>query len=99
MVHSVILNDREFKVTDFQLTTAASAKTGKALKKIAFQFKVEHREYHEVTTLLYQNDFKVKVPEEELAFEATITNYSTSVTDLYKENAVGNFTLELTEKE
>ncbi|GAB3807584.1 DUF3219 family protein [Virgibacillus kimchii] len=66
--------------------------------KIGFEFTVTHEDYHDVTTLLYENDFTVKVPDENLAFRATISNYSTSVTNLYKEGAEGEFKLELVEK-
>ncbi|SFD53886.1 Protein of unknown function [Bacillus sp. OV194] len=93
-MNTVILNDKKFDVTDLHLTTTASQ-----LKKIRFKFKVEHSEYHDITTLLYKNDFEVKVPEKDLRFRAEISQYSTSITDLYKENAVGDFALELTEKE
>ena len=67
--------------------------------KISFDFIVTHEDYHNVTTLLYENDFIVKVPEENLEFPATISNYSTSITNLYEEGAEGEFKLELIEKE
>jgi hypothetical protein len=68
-------------------------------KKISISFQVTHKDYHDVTTLLYENDFIVEVPTENLKFPAQIHSYSTSVTNLYKENAVGDFKLELQEKE
>ncbi len=67
-------------------------------RKINVDFIVKHEDYHDITTLLYENDFIVKVPEENLEFPATITNYSTSITNLYEEGAEGEFKLELTEK-
>lgn len=67
-------------------------------KKISFEFTVTHEDYHDVTTLLYENDFTVKVPDEGLEFRATISNYSTSVTNLYEEGEEGEFKLELTER-
>ncbi|MGG1574276.1 DUF3219 family protein [Fictibacillus sp. NRS-1165] len=94
MVNTVLLNEREIHVSDFLLSEADNG-----LIRVSFKFKVKHSEYHEITTLLYQNDFEVKVPQMELQFQAKISQYSTSLTDLYKEKAVGEFTLELTEKE
>lgn len=69
-----------------------------ARKKISFEFTVTHEDYHDITTLLYKNDFMIKVPDDGLEFPATISNYSTSVTNLYKEGAEGEFKLELAEK-
>ncbi|SDM93574.1 Protein of unknown function [Fictibacillus solisalsi] len=93
MANSVFLNDTKIMVRDFQQTTVNGR------RQISFLFQVEHKDYHDITTLLYKNDFDVKVPEEKLSFRASISNYSTSVTNLYEENAVGDFYLELTEKE
>ncbi|RXT06949.1 DUF3219 family protein [Ammoniphilus sp. CFH 90114] len=52
-----------------------------------------------MTTLLYKQSFDVKVPGSKLEFRGTIVNYSTSITNLYKENEVGDFRLELIEQE
>ncbi|WP_405099557.1 DUF3219 family protein [Oceanobacillus sp. FSL H7-0719] len=68
------------------------------LRRISFDFNVDSDAYHEITTLLYKNDFLVKVPEKELEFPAVIHNYSTSITNLYVEGNVGEFSLELIEK-
>ncbi|MFY4777034.1 DUF3219 family protein [Metabacillus sp. RGM 3146] len=92
MVNEVILNDISFKVFDFEELSI----DGK--KKVRFHFKVNSgKEYHDVTTLLYQNSFTVKVPELDLSFKGTIYHYSTSVTNLYEENSIGDFDLGLTE--
>lgn len=69
----------------------------KELKKISFDFKVSSEDYHDVTTLLYKQNFLVKVPEKSLEFPATIHHYFTSITDLYIKGNVGNFSLELIE--
>lgn len=66
--------------------------------KVRFEFLVKHDEYHDVTTLLYKNDFTITIPKEDISFPAIISNYSTSITNLYEEDAVGEFTLELSEK-
>lgn len=65
---------------------------------ISFQFQVKSEDYHDITTLLYENDFHVEIPDEALDFQAVIYNYSTSITNLYEENNIGEFRLELIEK-
>lgn len=62
------------------------------------KFLVNHEDYHDITTLLYQNDFTVTISEEDISFQASITNYYTTITNLYEKDAVGEFTLELSEK-
>lgn len=71
---------------------------GTEQKKVRIIFQVTHEDYHAVTTLLYENDFIVEIPSEDAHFAAVIHKYSTSIDDLYQENAVGNFHLELIEK-
>jgi len=66
--------------------------------KVCFEFLVNHEEYHDITTLLYKNDFIVTIPKEDIKFPAIISNYSTSITNLYEKDAVGEFRLELSEK-
>ena len=98
MVKEVLLNDISISITDFHEEEINDKATGKNLRKIGFNFKVTSEDYHEITTLLYQMNFQVKIPEKELEFLATIHNYSTSITNLYKENQVGDFKLELIER-
>ncbi|OES46404.1 DUF3219 family protein [Domibacillus iocasae] len=95
MVQTVILNDTPIQVTDYHEETIIHKETGKSVPKIKLQFKVTNEAYHDITTLLYEMDFQVKVPEKNLDFPATIHAYSTSVTNLYEEGAVGDFSLEL----
>jgi hypothetical protein len=98
MVTEVILNEVPIKVTGYQKEVVNDKKTGNELHKIRFDFKVRSgEEYHKITTLLYEKTFDVKVPENNLEFRGTIHNYSTSITNLYQENAVGDFKLELIE--
>ncbi len=66
-------------------------------KKISFTFIVTSEDYYDVTTVLYKNNLFVMVPNEDIAFHATITNYATSITNLYVEGEEGEFYLELTE--
>ncbi|MEC5425469.1 DUF3219 family protein [Virgibacillus sp. C22-A2] len=96
MNQKVIINNLTIDGLNFHEDTVT--KEGKELHKVSFDFKVKHDDYHDITTLLYQNDFLVKVPDKNLRFSATIYNYSTSITNLYEENAVGDFKLELVEK-
>lgn len=92
MTQKILINNFPLEVNNLQRETSERI-------KISFDFIVTHENYHNVTTLLYENDFIVKVPEENLKFPATITNYSTSITNLYEEGAEGEFKLELIEKE
>ncbi|MFC2947464.1 DUF3219 family protein [Virgibacillus sediminis] len=96
MAQEVFINERPFQAENFYKETIT--KNGKPLLLVGFEFKVTSKEYHDVTVLLYENDFHVEVPEEKLEFPAVIHNYSTSVTNLYEENKVGIFKLELIQK-
>lgn len=91
MKRKVLINDVPIEASNYQ-------KEANDRHKINFDFIVKHEDYHNITTLLYKNHLIVKVPEENLEFVATITNYSTSITNLYEEGAEGEFKLELTEK-
>ncbi len=73
------------------------AQEKKELKQISFEFTVTSETYHEVTTLLYQNDFEVKVPEEKVYFRAKIKNYSTPIINLYEKGNKANYQLVLQE--
>ncbi len=96
MVKKVILNGVEIQVEEYE-EEVVHQPNGEPLHKIRFAFKVRSDEYHDITTLLYQQTFDVSVPERDLNFRGTIQNYSTSVTNLYKKNQVGDFRLELIE--
>lgn len=90
MYKRIFINNYELEVKNFQLTRTNP-------RKVSFNFIVKHQDYHDITTLLYEADLFVKIPEEQLEFSAMITNYSTSITNLYKKGAEGEFWLELTE--
>lgn len=99
MTTEVRLNEVTIQGTDFHHETVTDYTTNKSLHKVHFSFKVKSgEEYHDITTLLYKQNFDVEVPKESLKFKGTITNYSTSVTNLYEANNVGNFYVELTER-
>lgn len=91
MVKEIILNDTHIHL-DFY-----NEEKENDLHKIAVQFKVTSEEYHDITTLLYEGTFDVKVPEKDLAFRGNIQQYSTSVTNLYKKGQAGDFKLCLLE--
>lgn len=92
----VKINDRTLHVKN--LTKDVIQKDGKEALLVSFEFQVKSEDYHEITTLLYKNDFRVEIPDAELDFQAVIYNYSTSITNLYEENKVGEFRLQLIEK-
>ncbi|MGI2328674.1 DUF3219 family protein [Planococcus sp. YIM B11945] len=93
---TVWIDDREISALNFLEETILDG--GKSKKKIAFDFKVTSEEYHDVAVLLYKMEFRIRVPEKELDFPASISNYSTSITNLYEENQVADYKLELIEK-
>jgi len=95
MAEKVIINDYEIKTEQLEIDTIGIEQDR---KKLNMTFQVFHENYHDVTTLLYQNDFKVEVPSHQLQFPAVIHRYSISIDNLYKDNAVGTFDLELVEK-
>ena|SRR5699024_1419230 len=98
MSQKVIINNYFFDVENLRGETITRKTVNEKLRKICFNFQVSHKDYHEITTLLYTNDFIIKIPAKNIEFPATIQSYSTSITNLYEENAVGDFKLELIEK-
>jgi len=56
----------------------------KGLIKISVKFPVTSEEYHEVATMLYEGTFDVRM-----------TNYFTSITNLYEKDKVGIYSLTL----
>jgi len=91
MKKKILINDYSIEAHVFQIVSTKPY-------KIYFSFIVTHDDYHDVTTLLYKNDFIITIPEENVTFNATITNYSTSITNLYEAGAEGKFKLELIER-
>jgi len=91
LVKHVILNNRSIDIDGYEETAV------NGLTKISIHFKVNHEDYHEITTLLYNGTFDVEVPEKDLTFKGTIDNYSTSIINLYKQGNVGDFQLSLLE--
>lgn len=92
MTDTVLLNQTELKPYSFKKETDDNGAV-----KITIDFKVHSSDYHEITTLLYNQTFEVNVPDENLSFKGTIINYTASLTNLYVEGAEGDFHLELME--
>lgn len=91
VVNDIILNNTLIKVHRFEHRKVNQ------LHEISVGFEVTSEEYHDITTLLYEGTFDIKVPEEELSFRGTIGQYFTSISNLYEEGQVGEFSLTLLE--
>lgn len=94
----VWIDNTQIKATDFKEEHVQISDAEDDVKKISFSFKVSSEEYHDVAVLLYKNDFQIRVPDVNLEFPATIHNYATDRTDLYKEGQIADYYLELIEK-
>lgn len=92
MISEIILDETIIRVNDYKETVVDN------LVRISIKFNVKSEEYHDITTLLYKGTFDVQVPEKKLSFKATIQQYYTSVTNLYEENQIGDFSLSLLEE-
>ncbi|PMC36029.1 DUF3219 domain-containing protein [Bacillus sp. UMB0899] len=93
MVTEIMLNDTTISIINYE------EKTKNNLMQISFEFLVTSDDYHEITTLLYKNEFDVKIPKKNVSFHGVINNYSTSLTNLYKKNQVSQFSLQIIEQE
>ncbi|THE11704.1 DUF3219 family protein [Bacillus timonensis] len=91
MVTEIYLNDYKLNVTHY------SEKTKNHHLLVKVEFKVSSEDYHDITTLLYKGNFDLKVPERNIACKVSIQEYSTSITNLYEKDQVGDFTLILRE--
>lgn len=92
MASKLILNDRIIQLSGYKEEKV------NGLYKVSVIFNVKSEEYHEITTLLYNGTFDVKIPEKDLMFRGMIYNYSTSITNLYEKNQVGQYKLTLVEE-
>ncbi|MFD1708801.1 DUF3219 family protein [Siminovitchia sediminis] len=91
MVSNVVLNQTVIQVYNYK----ENRQDG--LLNIEVDFKVTSDDYHDMTTLLYEGIFDVKVPEKGLEFRGAIQEYYTSITNLYNEGEVGDFHVGLIE--
>lgn len=97
MIKQIILNTTPINVESFSHTTVPTKESHDILRVIKIDFKVTSDMYHEMTTLLYKNDFDIIIPGKNIEFHGHILNYSTSITNLYKDGEVGMFHVELIE--
>ncbi|WP_053075108.1 DUF3219 family protein [Ornithinibacillus californiensis] len=93
---TIWINELAIEAENYSLTTVQE--NGATLHRLELEFQVTHDTYHDVTVDLYKNDFLVKIPGEAIEFQAKINNYSTSLTNLYEKDAVGDFKVILIEK-
>lgn len=98
METTVWINNTEIHALNFKEEWSKQPHPHKPKRKISFDFKVTSEEYHDIAVLLYEMNFKIRVPAQELEFDASISNYSTSITDLYKPGQVADYYLELVEQ-
>lgn len=91
LVKELLLNDISIPIDHYR------EEIENGLYKILVEFKVASEDYHDITTLLYQGTFDVKVPVRDLSFRGKIQQYSTSITNLYEKGQVGDFKLCLLE--
>ena len=92
------INDTEIHAYNFKEELVEEPNSEKEKRKISFDFKVTSEEYHDIAVLLYKMHFRIRIPAQEMEFDASISNYSTSITDLYKPNQVADYYLELIEQ-
>ncbi|MBD8015182.1 MULTISPECIES: DUF3219 family protein [Planococcus] len=98
METTVWINDTQINAYNFKEETVEDTSSQQQKRKISFDFKVTSEEYHDIAVLLYEMNFRIRVPEQKLEFDASIANYSTSITDLYKPGQVADYYLELIEQ-
>jgi hypothetical protein len=95
MMTTVFINDLPIDVEQYKHEIVE--KEMRKLHRLELNFQVTHQQYHDITVELYKNDFQIKVPKENIEFRSVIETYSTSITNLYEENAVGDFHVALIE--
>lgn len=93
MAGTIILDNTAIKLKAYE------SKETDGVHEVTFIFDVTSEDYHDIAVLLYRATFDVNVPEEGLEFRGTITNYSTSLDNLYEENQTGEFRVTLQEVE
>ncbi|CAN2252175.1 DUF3219 family protein [Bacillus vallismortis] len=88
---------KTLRLNDVTLEMDAFKVESEPKRKIAFTLNVTSETYHDIAVLLYEKTFNVEIPDESLAFRGDITNYSTSLTNLYEAGSVSEFYIEITE--
>ena len=92
-MQEILLNEVPIKVTKL------IEEKVNGLHKVTVVFPVTSEEYHDTAVLLYKQEFKVSIPSLHIEFYGKIVQFFTSVTDLYKEGNVGEYTVSLLEQE
>lgn len=93
MVNEIQLDDTKIHVTHYEKTH------NKNRLQISVTFNVTSEAYHDIATLLYKEQFDVKVPQDQIEFRGTIKKYSTSLINLYEAEQVSEYKLTLEEIE
>lgn len=91
MVENIYLDETQIPLTFFEDETVDG------LYKVTIEFNVTSEAYHDIAVLLYRGRFDVEVPDKDKQFKGEIYNYSTSLTNLYKDNQVAVYHLVLKE--
>ncbi len=91
MVNEIHLDQTPIKVYEYK------DERENGLHRLTVSFKVTSEEYHDIAVLLYQETFDIHVPEQGLNFRGRITNYSTSITNLYEKGNVGDYQVTFSE--
>lgn len=98
METTIWINDTEVHALNLKEELIEDPNSNQKKRKISFDFKVTSEEYHDIAVLLYEMNFRIRIPAQELEFDASISNYSTSITDLYKPGQIADYYLELVEQ-
>ncbi|MCD8777805.1 YkvR family protein [Mammaliicoccus sciuri] len=91
MVENIYLDKTQIPLTHFEDETVDG------LYKVTIEFNVTSKAYHDIAVLLYRGRFDVEIPDKDKKFKGEIYNYSTSLTNLYKDNQVAVYRLVLKE--
>lgn len=91
LTSEIILNNRVIHISSYEEEIV------NGYYKVSVDFDVTSENYHEITTLLYNETFDVKIPKRGVTFRGTIHNYSTSITNLYVKDQIGQYKLTLLE--
>jgi len=91
LVENIYLDKTQIPLTHFEDETVDG------LYKVTIEFNVTSEAYHDIAVLLYRGRFDVEIPDKDKKFKGEIYNYSTSLTNLYKDNQVAEYRLVLKE--
>ncbi|WP_254177955.1 MULTISPECIES: DUF3219 family protein [unclassified Planococcus (in: firmicutes)] len=92
MSEPIQLNGRQIETHQLDLRQLEDGR-----RHLSCDFKVTSEVYHDIAVLLYEMNFRVTLPAKDQEFDAAISNYFTDTTNLYKDNEVADYHLELTE--